>query len=155
VAVGGDTHHFVRLLTAVKHLKQKKKIKDDVVIQYGHSEFRCDDCKCFDFIDAEAFEKLIRKTDVIISHAGAGTILTALKYGKPVVVVPRQKKFKEHVDDHQLQLTKELAKQKKIIPVYRINGLEEAIAIAKKFRPILTANAREEIVELIGKFCER
>jgi len=154
VTVGGDIHNFTRLLLAVRNLKQKGKIKDDVVIQYGHSEFRCDNCECFDFVDIDVFEKLIQKSDIIISHAGAGTILTALKYGKPIIVVPRLKEFKEHINNHQLQLTKELAKQRKIIPVYRINRLEEAITIAKTFKPSLTINVLEEVVELIRKFCE-
>jgi UDP-N-acetylglucosamine transferase subunit ALG13 len=58
-----------------------------------------------------------------------------LLLGKPLIVVPRLKKFKEHTDDHQLQIVQELERQKKIIAVYDVKNLGSAIKKAKKFKP--------------------
>jgi UDP-N-acetylglucosamine transferase subunit ALG13 len=48
------------------------------------------------------FEEKLKTARVIVSHAGIGSILTARKYGKPIIVVPRLAAFGEHRNDHQL-----------------------------------------------------
>lgn len=48
------------------------------------------------------FAKHIANCKVIVSHAGMGTILTALQYKKPIIVMPRLVKYGEHRNDHQL-----------------------------------------------------
>lgn len=48
------------------------------------------------------------QADLIVSHAGMGSILTALHHGKPIVVMPRQAKLREHRNDHQLATVKRL-----------------------------------------------
>jgi len=48
------------------------------------------------------FAKHIAKCKVIVSHAGMGTILTALQHQKPIIVMPRLAKYGEHRNDHQL-----------------------------------------------------
>ncbi|NJE00293.1 beta-1,4-galactosyltransferase, partial [Thermococcus sp. LS1] len=96
--------------------------------------------KWFRFLEREEdILELYKKADVIVAHAGAGTLLTALSFGKPIVVVPRLKKFGEHVDDQQLELAEALENMNKAIAVYDIEKLEDAIKKAKlllKYRPI-------------------
>jgi len=60
-------------------------------------------------VDAEAFDRLVAESDVFITHAGVGTLLRALELGVRPVVVPRRSTRGEHVDDHQLQVARELA----------------------------------------------
>lgn len=50
------------------------------------------------------FENAIKEADVVITHAGVGTILQSLELGKYPVVVPRSKSQNEHVDNHQFQI---------------------------------------------------
>jgi UDP-N-acetylglucosamine--N-acetylmuramyl-(pentapeptide) pyrophosphoryl-undecaprenol N-acetylglucosamine transferase len=50
----------------------------------------------------------IRQADVVVSHAGVGAALTALEAGKHPVLIPRRASLGEHVDDHQLQVAREL-----------------------------------------------
>lgn len=50
------------------------------------------------------FEEAIRSADIVITHAGVGTILQSLEMGKYPVIVPRSKSHDEHVDDHQFQI---------------------------------------------------
>lgn len=40
----------------------------------------------------------------VITHGGTGVIIDAVKKGKKVIAIPRLAMYKEHVDDHQLQL---------------------------------------------------
>lgn len=50
----------------------------------------------------------MRDADVVIAHAGVGTALAAFEVGKCPVLVPRRFSLGEHVDDHQIQIAKEL-----------------------------------------------
>lgn len=51
----------------------------------------------------------IREADVLVAHAGVGIALAAFEVGKCPVLVPRRLAHGEHVDDHQIQIAKELA----------------------------------------------
>jgi UDP-N-acetylglucosamine transferase subunit ALG13 len=53
---------------------------------------------------AAEFEDCARASDVVITHAGVGTIMYLLEMGLFPVVVPRRAKRNEHVDDHQAQI---------------------------------------------------
>ena len=44
----------------------------------------------------------MRAAGVLVAHAGMGSILTALQYGKPILVMPRQGRLKETRNDHQV-----------------------------------------------------
>ncbi len=90
---------------------------------------------------------------MIVTHGGIGSIITPLKMGKPVIVVPRLKKLNEHNDDHQLQITQELERQKKILAVYDISKLEAAIGKAKKLRPQKFAGGNK-ITGIIEKYIQ-
>jgi UDP-N-acetylglucosamine transferase subunit ALG13 len=59
-------------------------------------------------ISATELEQATASADVVISHAGVGSALTALRCGKRPILVPRQAAFGEHVDDHQRQIAAEL-----------------------------------------------
>ncbi len=53
-------------------------------------------------LDPARYAALFARADVVVSHAGMGTILTALTEGKPLVVMPRRAALGEHRNDHQL-----------------------------------------------------
>lgn len=46
--------------------------------------------------------------DVVITHAGVGSILMVLRTGACPVIIPRMSRFGEHVDDHQMDLAEQL-----------------------------------------------
>ena len=53
----------------------------------------------------------LRTADVVVSHGGIGSSLHALEAGRCPVLVPRQQRWGEHVDDHQEQVAVELARR--------------------------------------------
>jgi UDP-N-acetylglucosamine transferase subunit ALG13 len=55
-------------------------------------------------MSATEFDDCARAADVVITHAGVGTIMGLLEMGIFPVVVPRRSKRHEHVDDHQAQI---------------------------------------------------
>lgn len=48
------------------------------------------------------YKKHFAAARIIISHAGMGTILSALQYGKPILVMPKKASLGEHRNEHQL-----------------------------------------------------
>ncbi len=132
VTVGTHTQSFNRLLEEVDRLIENNKIKEKVIMQIGHSTYKPKNTEWFRFTDFNNLRKIQKTARVIITHGGAGCIIDALSNKKPVIAVPRFKKFNEHVNDHQLDLVKALAEHKKIYPVYDISRLENAIHEIKK-----------------------
>jgi UDP-N-acetylglucosamine--N-acetylmuramyl-(pentapeptide) pyrophosphoryl-undecaprenol N-acetylglucosamine transferase len=61
-----------------------------------------------DRLPAEELARLAAEVDVVVGHAGVGLALTALSAGKVPVLVPRRRARREHTDDHQVQLAREL-----------------------------------------------
>lgn len=53
-------------------------------------------------LSAVDYAERFARADVIVSHAGMGSIITALHHGKPIVIMPRWARLREHRNDHQL-----------------------------------------------------
>jgi len=78
------------------------------------------------FVDADRFEDLISRSNCIISHAGMGSIITAMRYGKPAILMPRNAELGEHRNDHQLAT----ARRFKDHPLIRIANDSNEIVMA-------------------------
>ena len=133
VTVGNATQGFHRLLNAVDRLAGEGLLKgDEVLIQAGKSAgFRSSRCKVVDFLAVERFVEAIREADLVICHAGAGTLFHIFQSGKVPVVMPRRKLYGEHVDDHQLELAEALAQEGRIIQAYEPQDLSDAVTEAR------------------------
>lgn len=81
----------------------------EVFAQTGTSAFRPRNITCKDFIGTGEAAERIRTADLVVAHAGMGTILTRLETGLPMIVLPRRADLGEHRNDHQLATSKRLA----------------------------------------------
>ena len=54
------------------------------------------------FIEPDEYERRFRQADLIIAHAGTGSIITALTLPKPILIMPRHRALKETRNDHQI-----------------------------------------------------
>lgn len=104
VTVGSSPYSFDRMLSSVDDVLSELKVDEKVVYQVGESNYRPAYGTYRRFFDFEAMQQHIHSADLIVSHAGIGSILLCLTNSKKPVVYPRLKKFREHVDDHQLQI---------------------------------------------------
>ena len=91
--------------------------------------------KIIDYMEETEFKELFQKADIVITHAGVGTIIYGLEQHKKMVVAARLEKYGEHVNDHQLQILDNFADEGYIIPLYTFEKLNEAIKKAKTFEP--------------------
>ena len=114
VSVGNATQPFLRLLQAVAAIAPQ--LPQPVFIQYGAAAgFAVPHCECRDFLAMEDFAEKVRQAELLILHAGAGSVIHAIHAGKVPVVMPRRLALGEHVDDHQCEFAEELAQLERIV----------------------------------------
>lgn len=82
---------------------------DNIVWQLGSTSREGLPGQIHESIPRSEFERLVKTSDVVISHAGVGSVLDFLDLGVVPVMVPRRSARAEHVDDHQLQVGLALA----------------------------------------------
>jgi UDP-N-acetylglucosamine transferase subunit ALG13 len=92
---------FDRLIALIDNWITESGTKQEVVAQIGDSMYRSVNMTIFKSVEPELFEKYIHDCDFIISHGGMGSILTALRVKKPIVIFPRKASLGEHRNDHQ------------------------------------------------------
>lgn len=102
VTVG--THHqdFSRLIRAMDDIA--RETREHTIIQIGMSTYSPQHCESFEFIPRESALDHCRQARLIVTHAGIGSVIDALSAHKPLIVVPRLKRYREHNSDHQLDL---------------------------------------------------
>lgn len=126
VTVGG-MRAFERLIKEMDRVAGE--LDEKVVMQIGSTDYEPKNCDYFKFMPRKDIEKLYDDARVVVSHAGGGSILTALEYNKPLVLVPRIKRYGEVFDDHQLEIAREMESQRASV-VYDISNLKSAISNA-------------------------
>jgi UDP-N-acetylglucosamine transferase subunit ALG13 len=119
------THHqpFPRFIDALTALPP-----GDLVVQHGHSAAPEGVREAVPFLGFAEMLERVDAADVVVTHAGVGSILLARRAGHTPVVVPRQHRHGEHVDDHQVELTQALAADGKVVAVWDTAELAGAVA---------------------------
>ena len=153
VILGTQDKKFPRLLEAVQKAIDEKKVskKEKIIVQAGSTKFTSKDMEIHDYMPVEQFEEYIEKADIIICHAGVGTILTALEKGKKVIAAARLKQYGEHVNDHQLQILDNFAKKRYILALEDFNKLDELLEQAKSFTPAVFKSNKKFFLSQLEK----
>lgn len=90
---------FDRLVQAIDLLAAETGA--EVFGQIGPSGYKPANFPYVEYIESDEFERKVRQSQFIVSHAGMGSILTAMEYEKVAVLMPREAKLGEHRNDHQ------------------------------------------------------
>lgn len=134
VTVGTHEQPFNRLIQKIDELVRDGEIKDDVFMQIGYSTYEPKYTKWEKVIGYETMEKFMNEASTIITHGGPSTYMQVLQKGKNPVVVPRQEKFGEHINDHQLWVSKQIiGKGYPLIICEEVEDLLLEIEKSKKF----------------------
>lgn len=99
VTVGGQLP-FDRLVHTVDRWAMDRG-RADVFAQIGDSSSPPGHIQWERFLSPTDFQAKAQEADVIVAHAGMGSILTALELEKPIVIMPRRAQLNEHRNDHQ------------------------------------------------------
>lgn len=108
VAVGTDAHPFDRLIDWLEGWYAGMTGQVSMVVQYGRSRTpRIPGA--VDFLDHAELQRVMARAAVVVCHGGPATILEARQHGRLPIVVPRDPRLREHVDDHQQRFVRRLA----------------------------------------------
>ena len=156
VTLGTQDKAFVRLLQNIDNEIKKGNIKEKVIVQAGYSitKYQSDNMEMFDLIDREEFNKLVDECSLLITHGGVGSILTGLQKNKKVIAMPRLAKYKEHINDHQVQIVNEFSKKGYILAYNENDKLSDILEKAKKFKPEKYVSNTDNLIKIIKDFID-
>jgi UDP-N-acetylglucosamine transferase subunit ALG13 len=120
----GTSEPFDRLLSAVEGSVNG----EPMLVQRGVSQIAPSGASVVDFMGFDEFMEAVRQARVVVTHAGVGTVLVAISAGKRPVVVPRLRRFREAVDDHQLPFARRLHEAGLVVLVEDLSRLKDALA---------------------------
>ena len=135
VTLGTQDKPFTRLIKAVEKQVELGNITDEVIVQSGCTDYKSDKLKIINYMKIDEFNSYLKQADVIITHAGVGTIIQALENNKKIIAAARKEEFGEHVSNHQQQLLDSFADAGYILPLNDFDKLDEVIELAKDFEP--------------------
>jgi len=152
ISVGNATQPFNRLLDKVAEIVHR--LPPPVFVQRGSTVFELPACEVHAFVSMEDFSTRISSASLVILHAGAGSVIHAVRAGKIPVVVPRRAKYGEIADDHQVEFAVEMEKSGRAIVAMEPSDLENAVSRAltlqatirqREIRSPLVAMVRERL----------
>ena len=108
VTVGTHEQQFNRLIACVDGMKQRGEIQEDVVIQTGFCTYEPQSCQWAKNFSYQKMQQLVSDARIVITHGGPSSFFAPMMMGKIPVVVPRTKRLREHVNDHQIRFCRRL-----------------------------------------------
>jgi len=129
----GTQFPFDRLVMAIDRAAEQNLLEDEVFAQIGNSRYTPNNFVGVASLTKEDFDTKLKEASCVISHAGIGSITLAMDYNKPLLAMPRLKKYHEVVNDHQVAIAKKFEMLKHILVAYEPDELPEKIKQLKSF----------------------
>ena len=152
VTLGTQDKGFPRLLDAIEKQIENGNIKEKVIVQAGLTEYQSKNMQIHKLIPMEEFDKYVRECDLLITHAGVGSIMTGLKNNKKVIAAARLKEFGEHNNNHQIQIATQFSKLGYILYLEDFDKLDKLLKEAKSFKPNKYKDNNKNFIKIVEDF---
>jgi UDP-N-acetylglucosamine transferase subunit ALG13 len=151
----GTQFPFDRLVKAVDQALGNGQLNGEICAQIGESSYEPRNFPAVARMDKHQYDERIHEASAIISHAGMGTISMALDKNKPLLVMPRLKKYGEAVNDHQVAIARKFEELGHLLVAYDAEELPEKIKQLKTFELTKRTATPEAVADRIAGFlCE-
>lgn len=154
VTLGTQDKSFSRLLDAIEKQIKNGTIKEKVIVQAGYTDYISENMEILKMIPMEEFDKYIKECDLLITHAGVGSIMTGLSNNKKVIAAARLKEYNEHTNNHQIQIATEFSKEGYIIYLDNFDNLDKALEKVKTFKPKKFKYNNKNFINIIENFID-
>ncbi len=144
---------FDRLVRAVDEWAGRTG-RSDVVAQTGASTYSCRHIDAKPYLGLAEFNACVKQAELVVAHAGMGSIITALELGKPIVVVPRRASLMEHRNDHQLSTARHMAEHGLITVAQDEQQLVAMLDDSLQWRQArqISGDASDELIDSLRAF---
>ncbi len=140
LATVGATLPFDRLTRAVLTLKASGVLPEQLVVQTGIGSAvdvpKASDIECVETLPFDRMKQLLRDADLVFCHSGTGSLVTALREGCRVIVMPRRFDRGEHYDDHQFEIAESFAQRGLVELLLEEEDIAAAVARARAKTPV-------------------
>lgn len=140
---------FDRLVKTVDHWASSSG-RNDVFAQIGLSEHHPLHMKWAHFLSPGEFKQKCQTAEVIVAHAGTGSLITALQLGKPILIMPRRASLRETRNDHQVATSEQFRCFDSVTVAWNENELIEQLHCIDKLRGETKSIEQHASVELIS-----
>ena len=154
VTLGTQDKSFKRLLEAIDKQIENKIIKDKVIVQAGYTDYKSNNMEIYKLLPMDEFEKYINDCDLLITHAGVGSIMTGLNHNKKIIAAARMKEYGEHNNNHQIQIASQFSKLGYILYLDDFEKLGDLIEKSKKFKPKLYKSNNKKFVSIVENYID-
>ena len=155
VTVGTDLpfNRLVRVVDDWAHATGRH----DVFAQIGETDWQPAHIAWSKFLQPPEFAQKFAEAEVVVAHAGMGTILYALQLEKPILVMPRRASLGEQRNEHQLATARHLSELGKINVAMDETELWAMLDGLGEFRPRekIGAYASDSLITALREFIER
>ena len=148
----GTQFPFDRLVRAVDDIIGENLIKETIFGQIGTGAYRPANFEAVASMEKREFDEHISRASGIIGHAGMGTISMALNNRKPLLAMPRLKRYGEVVNDHQVGIAEKFSQLGHILAAFDIEDLRHGIRRLAEFVPKERKPAPGAVAERISGF---
>lgn len=152
LTVGTQDKQFPRLLKIVDDAITNGIINDEVIAQIGNTKYKSKNIKCYKFMSSNRLNEYIDEADLIVTHGGVGFLTTALSKKKKVFAIPRLKMYKEHINNHQVQIVDKFSEMGYIKKFDNYDEFVKEYQNIKKFKPKFPKFDNSKILCLIENF---
>ena len=130
--------------------------RNDVFAQIGSTDYRPSNIQWTDFLSTEEFKKRFEAANVIVAHAGTGSIITALQLGKPILIMPRRASLRETRNDHQVATSEQFRIYESVMVAMDEDELTTRLNAIDKLRgsKAIESYASSELVGAIREFID-
>ncbi|MCE4225056.1 glucuronosyltransferase [Methylobacterium sp. C25] len=149
----GTQGPFDRLVRAVDDWAGQTG-RRDLFAQVGPSDYSPKQFKAKQFLHPDEFRASVETSEFTIAHAGMGSIITALEFGKRVIVMPRRCNLREHRNDHQVATAERLSQLGLVQAVFdeaELHQLLNRLEVAKA-ADRLSATASPQLLSVLRSF---
>lgn len=150
--LGTQKFQFDRLLKTLDRMTYHQVLNDKVFAQIGHSTYLPIYYDYSHFLNKEEFEQQIDNCSILVTHGGVGTIISGISHNKPIIVVPRLKKYNEHIDDHQLQIAEAFSRKNYVMTCLDTNNLLEFLTEAPNHHFDVYKSRQEKTITTIESY---
>jgi UDP-N-acetylglucosamine transferase subunit ALG13 len=149
----GSQMPFDRLVSAVDEWAGRIGNKD-VFAQIGPTDLEPRHVRWQKFIEPDEFRRRVIEADALVGHAGMGTILSALEFGTPILVMPRRGDLKETRNDHQVATAERFKEMKRVYVALDVDELAQWLDRLSELKPTapIPSCASPELLAALREF---